>query len=154
MFVLFVWCRESTIHNHWTFYVSSANQCTSMGWKSNEKPKRREKNAVSSKPVTTVWWCQRSEPTIETRKLKHWWMQKSNGMCLICRYYEIQWMQTCRLWNWRGWFVWIRRLPRFFMGYKRISQWSRAFFHDVSTAFFSYISSRLTYAHQSLTPPL
>lgn len=101
-------------------------------WKAEKTRKKRCQQQTSHYGVMMP----AVEASDETRKLKHWWMQKSNGMCLICRYYEIQWMQTCRLWNWRGWFVWIRRLPRFFMGYKRISQWSRAFFHDVSTAFF------------------
>lgn len=105
-----------------------------LNWTEKEREKKRRRAQVAIPAAA-----------LDERKLSSK-MQKSNGMCLICRYYEIQCIQAMSLWNWCGWFVWIRRHAAFFADNL---QWTSLFFcYPRCIDFFI----RLTYAHQSPIP--
>lgn len=85
--------------------VGNINQFASMGWKSNEKktPNKKQHNIHTSKKRSIAQHRIHTERHLQCnfigdddsdeRKLSSE-CQKSNGMCLICRYYEIQCMQA------------------------------------------------------------
>lgn len=154
---------ESTIRNHWTFYCVWV-QTNARRWVENrmKMPKNKEKghnkNTATSQLDASLECAMKVEAEL-------WWMQKSNGMCLICRYYGIQCIQTLSLWtlarvicvnssvaqfSFFFFFSIIHERPENFAMvacfFPRCIDYPIFFFHS-----FPY-SDRLTYAHQLLTP--